>query len=81
MLCRRAEDGQACLVEGRMPLYCSESNVEQERVSDLDEAKNLGDLEVRFPEEAYTREFLGVEVGLVRGVLTEGKVLTQVRKA
>lgn len=55
-----------------MPLYCSQSNVEQIRMDDMEDAKNLGDIELVFPKEEYSREFMGVELGLSRGLLTEG---------
>ena len=37
-------------------------------------AKNLGDLEINFAQKAYARKFVGVEIRMVKGVLTEGKV-------
>ena len=59
-------------METRWPLYVSESCVEQERIDDMAVAKNLGDLEIVFEQRAYARQFVGVEIRLVKGILTKG---------
>ena len=41
-------------------------------MDDLEDAKNLGDLEVKYPVRTSGRQFMGVKIPDVEGTLTEG---------
>ena len=60
-------------MESKWPLYMSLSNIEQERMNDLEDAKNLGDLEIKYPGQMENRKFMGVAIADVEGSITEGR--------